>query len=129
MSRLTPKKSGLTSSGLALLAGVGAIAASGEAGARGQVLVKSDGHRVFISQGAGFRELQLADSPEATHLRALLRDATRAGEAVTIPVDPFIVANGGGQGDGAKPKASGASSSGQDNSTTGSGDADKKKDK
>lgn len=121
MSRITSKKSGLTSSGLALLAGVGAVAAAGDAGAtRGQILVKTDGDRIFVSQGTGFREIQLGEGLEAAHLRALLRDATRAGEAVVVPVDPFIVANGGGGGDGAKPKSSAASSSGQDGSQGGS---------
>lgn len=127
MSRLTSKKSGLTSSGLALLAGVGAIATASDAGAaRGQILVKTDGDRIFVSQGAGFQELQLADSTEAARLRGLLRDAARGGEAIAVPVDPFIVANGGGSGDGTKPKSSGGSSSEQDGSTKGSDGESKK---
>jgi hypothetical protein len=128
MSRVTSKKSALTSSSLALLAGVGAMASAGDAVAKAQVLVKTDGDRIFVSQGAGFQELQLGSTPEAAHLRGLLRDAARAGEAVVVPVDPFIVANGGGGADGTKPKSSAASSSGQDGSSKGS-DGEQKKDK
>jgi hypothetical protein len=127
MSRVTSKKSGLTSSGLALLAGVGAVAAAGEArAATGQILVKAEGDRVFVSQGAGFQELKLGQGPDAAHLRGLLRDAVRTGETLVVPVDPFIVANGGGGADGDKHKSSAASSSGEGSKGS---DGEQKKDK
>jgi hypothetical protein len=69
------------------------------------VSIRIDGGNIFISQNGGvFEELRLGNTPEAAHLRKLLRDAGADGQSVSIPVDAMIVASGGGSGKGQKPK-------------------------
>jgi hypothetical protein len=66
-----------------------------------EVAVKVDGENILISQdGSNFEELRLGDTPEALHLRKLLRDEGFDGLAVTIPVGSMIVASGGASGKG-----------------------------
>jgi hypothetical protein len=70
-----------------------------------EVAVRLEGETIYMSQAGGaFEELRLGDTPEAMHLRKLLRDAGADGRAVSIPVDAMIVASGGGSGKGVKPK-------------------------
>lgn len=70
-----------------------------------EVAVRLEGENVFISQdGSAFEELHLGDTPEAVHLKRLLRDAGAEGHSVSIPVGAMIVASGGGGGKGEKPK-------------------------
>ncbi|RZN23281.1 hypothetical protein [Bradyrhizobium sp. Leo121] len=70
-----------------------------------------DSEKIFISQdGRTFEELHLGDTPEAAHLKKLLRDEAD-GRSVSVPVGSMIVASGGGSGKGAKPKNSRATSS------------------
>lgn len=66
-----------------------------------EVVVKIDGENIFISQdGSNFEVLRLGDTPEALHLRKLLRDEASDGRAVSIPVGSMIVASGGASGKG-----------------------------
>ncbi|MGA7805960.1 hypothetical protein [Bradyrhizobium sp.] len=70
-----------------------------------EVAIRLEGDNVFISQdGSVFEELRLGDTPEAAHLRRLLRDAGAQGQSVSVPVGAMIVASGGGSGKGEKPK-------------------------
>ena len=72
-----------------------------------EVMVRINGDTIQISQdGAPFEVLHLADTAEAEHLRRLLRDAGAEGRAVSVPVGSMIVASGGGNGKGDKPKSS-----------------------
>ena len=48
----------------------------------------------------------LGDTPEAAHLKKLLRDEGADGGSVSIPVGSMIVASGGGGTKGEKPKSS-----------------------
>jgi hypothetical protein len=66
-----------------------------------EVVVKMDGENIFISQdGRNFEALRLGDTPEAVHLRKLLRDEVSEGQSVTLPVGSMIVASGGASGKG-----------------------------
>jgi len=70
-----------------------------------EVVIRTDGDKVYLSQGAsGFEELLLGDTPDATFLRRLLRDAGATQGPLSIPVGSTIVANGGGRSDGARPE-------------------------
>jgi hypothetical protein len=72
--------------------------------ARSEVVLRTEGDRIYISErGDAFRELLLGDTPEATVLRRLLQQA--GAERVTVPVGSLVVANGGGNASGMKPKA------------------------
>jgi hypothetical protein len=69
-----------------------------------EILVRIDGESIYISQDAGsFEELRLGDTPEAAHLRELLRNEGADRRSVSIPVGSMIVASGGGSGKGDKP--------------------------
>ena len=59
-------------------------------------------------------ELHLGDTPEAAHLKKLLRDEGADGGSVSIPVGSMIVASGGGGTKGEKPKSSRAKTNGND---------------
>jgi hypothetical protein len=66
-----------------------------------EVAVKIDGETILISQdGRSFEELRLGSTPEALHLRKLLRNEGSNGRVVTIPVGSMIVASGGASGKG-----------------------------
>ena len=70
-----------------------------------EVAIRLEGETIYMSQNGGaFEELRLGDTPEAVHLKKLLRDAGADGRSVSIPVGAMIVASGGGSGKGAKPK-------------------------
>jgi hypothetical protein len=70
-------------------------------------MIRIVGENIHISQdGSSFEELRLGDTPEAAHLRKLLRDAGAAGPSVSVPIDSMIVASGGGGAKGGKPKES-----------------------
>lgn len=78
-----------------------------------EVAIRIDGEKIYISQdGNTFEELHLGDTPEAAHLRKLLRDEGPDGRSVSIPVGSMIVASGGGGTKGAKPKSSRATTNG-----------------
>jgi hypothetical protein len=69
-----------------------------------EILVRIDGEKVYTAQDAGsFEELRLGDTPEAAHLRELLREEGADRRSVSIPVGAMIVASGGGSGKGDKP--------------------------
>lgn len=92
----------------ALALGLGALVA-GEARAAqppaSEVVLRTEGDRIYISErGDAFRELLLGDTPETAVLRRLLQQA--GAERVTVPVGSIVVANGGGNASGMKPKAS-----------------------
>ncbi len=101
----------------ALMLGFGALLAGGARADKSQLpppeatpessrrLVSIEGENIFISQrGSAFEELLLGDTPDAAHLRKLLRDAGAVGQSVSVPIGSMIVASGGGSGTGAKPK-------------------------
>jgi hypothetical protein len=72
-----------------------------------EVAIRTEGEKVYISErGSAFEELLLGDTAEAAHLRDLLRDARAAHHPVAVSVGSIIVANGGGTGNGTKPKQS-----------------------
>jgi hypothetical protein len=78
-----------------------------QAGATSQneVAVRMHGDSVYIVQSGGaFEELRLGDTPEARHLRQLLREAGALQQPISIPIGAMIVASGGGSGKGEKPK-------------------------
>jgi hypothetical protein len=78
-----------------------------------EVAIRIDGEKIYISQdGNRFEELHLGDTPEATHLKKLLRDEGADGASVSIPVGSMIVASGGGGTKGQKPKNSRATTNG-----------------
>jgi hypothetical protein len=101
----------------ALLLGGGALISSAQADVKQQppnqsdlgaheVVLKVDGDTILISQdGSNFETLRLGDTPEALHLRKLLRDEASDGQSITVPVGSMIVASGGasGRGSGWKP--------------------------
>jgi hypothetical protein len=71
----------------------------------GEVAIRLDGENVYLSQdGGAFELLLLGDTPEALHLKKMLRDAGAEGRSVSVPVGAMIVASGGGSGKGSKPK-------------------------
>lgn len=72
-----------------------------------EVVLRLDGENIYLSQGgSAFEELRLGDTPEALHLRNLLRDAGGREQSVSVPIGATIVASGGGgtSGWGWKPK-------------------------
>jgi hypothetical protein len=70
-----------------------------------QALVRLEGEKIYISHdGSTFRELSLADAPEANYFKQLLRDATSGDREIAVPLGHIIVANGGGGANGAKAK-------------------------
>jgi hypothetical protein len=72
-----------------------------------EAAIRTEGEKIYISErGGAFEELLLGDTAEAAHLRGLLRDAGAAHHPVAAPVGSIIVANGGGAGNGTKPKQS-----------------------
>jgi hypothetical protein len=71
-----------------------------------EVIVRIERDSVHISQdGSSFEELRLGDTPEAAHLKKLLRDAG-AGQSIPVPIGAMIVASGGGGHKAEKPKDS-----------------------
>ena len=79
----------------------------------GEVAIRIDGEKIYISQdGNTFEELHLGDTPEAAHLKKLLRDEGADGGSVSIPVGSMIVASGGGGTKGEKPNSSRAKTNG-----------------
>lgn len=74
-----------------------------------EVMLRLDGENIQMSQdGGAFEPLRLGDTPEALHLKKLLRDAGAEGQPVAVPVGAMIVASGGGSGKGLKPKPQGS---------------------
>jgi hypothetical protein len=66
-----------------------------------EVALRLDGDNIYFSQGGGaFEKLRLGDTPEAAHLRKLLRDAGGMEQSVSIPIGSTIVAGGGGGASG-----------------------------
>src|SRR4051812_13544309 len=52
-----------------------------------EVMVKLVGEKVLMSQdGSSFEELRLGDTPEAAHLKKLLRDAGDVEQSVSVPI-------------------------------------------
>ena len=66
-----------------------------------EVALRLDDEKIYVSQrGGAFEELRLGDTPEAAHLRKLLRDAGGEGQSVSVPIGSIIVAGGGGGASG-----------------------------
>jgi hypothetical protein len=73
-----------------------------------EVLIRTEGDRILISRdGSTFNELSLGNSPEAAYFRKLLRDMGTANGDLSIPTGSIIVANGGSNVDGTKPRQPG----------------------
>jgi hypothetical protein len=71
-----------------------AAAPSGHAVAGG-LLVRLDGDQIFVSEGGRpFERLELKDSAEAEHLRALLREMESNTRAVPADIGRSVVADG-----------------------------------
>jgi hypothetical protein len=67
---------------------------------RSEVLVRLEGERILLSErGSPFREVKLANTPDAVSLRVLLEKAGASERSIAVPTGSFTVANGGGQGD------------------------------
>jgi hypothetical protein len=95
--------------------GTPAEPSSRSASRAGEVAIRIDDEKIYISQdGNTFEELHLGDTPEAAHLKKLLRDEGADGGSVSIPVGSMIVASGGGGTKGEKPKSSRAKTNGND---------------
>lgn len=61
-----------------------------------EVLVRSDGDRVYISEnGTAYDELALRDTPEGARLKRMLDDLNLGPEPIAVPVGRVIVADGG----------------------------------
>jgi hypothetical protein len=74
---------------------------SGPASRSDEVVLRLDGENIYLSQGGGaFEELRLGNTPEAEHLRKLLRDAGGMGQSISVPIGSTIVAGGGGGASG-----------------------------
>lgn len=74
------------------------------AGAHDQVLIRTEGGKVYVSQGGGaFRELSVGDTPEGAYLKQLLGELGAAGSSISVPVGSIVVANGGSGLPGNKP--------------------------
>jgi hypothetical protein len=70
-----------------------------------EVAIRIEGENIYISQrGSAFEELRLGDTPDAAHLRKLLRGAGAERQSISVPIGSMIVASGGGSGKGEKPK-------------------------
>ena len=101
---------------IALLLGIGALSTAGvpadtahasradaellprtEPTGLGDLLISSYGGRLFVIQpGSGAEELRLGNTPEAQHLRQLLRH--HGAEAKDVRLNRMILAGGGGKG-------------------------------
>jgi hypothetical protein len=91
---------------LALILGMGALSTNGARAdapeqnnltSFGDVVVRSEGGRVYLSEGGRESELQLTATPQRDHLLRLLEDQGPAG--VKLDPDPrLIMSSGGGAG-------------------------------
>ena len=105
---------------VALLLGLGALSAAGAransaeaqpgaslAQGAGEVMVRADGGRIYLSEdGKTFEELQLGDTEAARHLRRLLENHGAAASGIRL--HPMIFAGAGGEGFHAAPPAESA---------------------
>ena len=91
---------------LALMLGLGAAAVAGaradappdhERTGLGDVLIRSEGGKIYLSEGGAETELRLGETPERDRLLRLLQDHGPAG--VKLDRDPrLIMSSGGGSG-------------------------------
>jgi hypothetical protein len=88
---------------VALVLGLGALSTAGaradtpDQGDRmafGDVLIRSEGGRIFLSEGGQETELRLDPTPEREHLLQLLEEKGPAG--VKLDPDPRLIMSGGG---------------------------------
>ena len=93
---------------IALILGMGALSTAGaradapEIGpgatvspaGRGDVLIRSEGGQIFLSEGGGETELRLAATPQRDHLLRLLEEHGAAG--IKLDRDPRLIMSGGG---------------------------------
>src|ERR1700738_5313152 len=88
---------------LALILGLGALSTAGaradtpDQGDRmafGDVLIRSEGGRIFLSEGGRETELRLGATPQRDHLLRLLEEHGAAG--LKLDRDPRLTMSGGG---------------------------------
>jgi hypothetical protein len=93
---------------IALILGMGALSATGaradapESGpgatvspaGRGDVLIRSEGGQIFLSEGGRETELRLTATPQRDHLLQLLEEHGAAG--IKLDRDPRLIMSGGG---------------------------------
>jgi hypothetical protein len=90
---------------LALILGLGALStaaaradtAQGDGAALGNALVRTEGGKIYLSEGGRETELRLSATPQRDHLMRLLEERGPAG--VKLDSDPrLIMSSGGGSG-------------------------------
>lgn len=87
---------------IALILGLGALHTSGaqadtaknHEGGLGDALIRSEGEKIFLSEGGRETELRLAATPERDRLLQLLQGYGPAG--VKLDSDPRLIMSGGG---------------------------------
>ena len=88
---------------LALMLGLGAAAVAGaradapadyERTGQGDVLIRSEGEKIYLSEGGTESELRLSATPQRDHLLRLLEEHGPAG--VKLDPDPRLIMSGGG---------------------------------
>jgi hypothetical protein len=60
----------------------------------GDVLIRSEGGRIYLSEGGRETELQLGATPQRDHLLRLLRE--HGPDGVRLDPDPRLIMSGGG---------------------------------
>jgi hypothetical protein len=88
-------------SGLALILGFGALSTAGaptdahaSQTASGDALVRSDGGKIYLSEGGQETELRLSATPQRDRLLRLLEEHGSAG--IKLDSDPRLIMSGGG---------------------------------
>jgi hypothetical protein len=91
---------------LALLLGLGALSTAGvradasenhEPAGRGDVLIRSQGGHIYLSQdGKPFEPLPLSDTEEARRLRQLVEQRGKSLGSDRLRLNPTVLAGGGG---------------------------------
>jgi hypothetical protein len=87
---------------IALILGLGALPTAGaqadkakdHEGGLGEALIRTEGEKIFLSEGGRETELPLTATPERDHLLRLLQDYGPAG--VKLDLDPRLIMSGGG---------------------------------
>jgi hypothetical protein len=73
--------------------------ARGDQASAGEVLIRTEGGRIYLSERGGeFQELRLGNIPEAHLLKQLLDGVDAAAGSTGIRLSPVILAGNGGEG-------------------------------